>query len=136
MNSIACGLCGLKINNPNDELTVDHIKPISLGGGHSRDNLQPAHRSCNLRKGNGIQTGEPSKRRDKIARTGAVETVDRLVVLKAGDTVVSTIFPNGPFYIVRRVDSNSIVTDIEGSTDGKYPQRWPKGDVKLARPAS
>ena len=32
--------------------SVDHIIPISLGGLHSWDNVQLAHRKCNSRKGN------------------------------------------------------------------------------------
>ena len=32
--------------------SIDHIKPISLGGLHSWDNVQLAHIRCNLRKSN------------------------------------------------------------------------------------
>lgn len=32
--------------------SIDHITPISLGGVHSWDNIQLAHRSCNYRKSN------------------------------------------------------------------------------------
>lgn len=32
--------------------SIDHITPISLGGLHSWDNVQLAHRKCNSRKGN------------------------------------------------------------------------------------
>ena len=32
--------------------SIDHITPISLGGLHSWDNVQLAHRKCNTRKGN------------------------------------------------------------------------------------
>lgn len=32
--------------------SIDHIKPISLGGLHSWDNVQLAHRGCNTRKNN------------------------------------------------------------------------------------
>lgn len=46
------GLCGI-CNKPvaEDAFELDHIVPISKGGGHVRENVQPAHRSCNRRKG-------------------------------------------------------------------------------------
>jgi 5-methylcytosine-specific restriction endonuclease McrA len=31
--------------------SLDHIKPISKGGDHTRDNVQASHYSCNARKG-------------------------------------------------------------------------------------
>lgn len=34
--------------------SIDHIKPISMGGFHSWDNIQLAHRRCNMRKGNKV----------------------------------------------------------------------------------
>lgn len=34
--------------------SIDHIKPISLGGLHSWDNVQLAHRGCNSRKSNKV----------------------------------------------------------------------------------
>lgn len=40
-----CSLC----TNPAD--TVDHIRPVSQGGGHSLDNLRPMCRSCNSKLG-------------------------------------------------------------------------------------
>jgi hypothetical protein len=33
-----------------DSLTIDHIKPRSLGGSHNLDNLQIAHWRCNIAK--------------------------------------------------------------------------------------
>ena len=41
-----CALCGKPGAN-----TADHIVPLMFGGDHSIDNLQPAHQSCNSRKG-------------------------------------------------------------------------------------
>jgi 5-methylcytosine-specific restriction endonuclease McrA len=32
--------------------TIDHIVPVSLGGGHLMVNVQCAHFICNVRKGN------------------------------------------------------------------------------------
>ena len=37
--------------------SIDHIKPLSLGGIHSWDNVQLAHMSCNTAKGNRVDNG-------------------------------------------------------------------------------
>lgn len=42
----ACRHCGT-----GDRLTVDHIYPVSLGGGDEMENLQTLCHSCNSRKG-------------------------------------------------------------------------------------
>lgn len=54
-NKSLCGICGMVI--PKDvrhphpmSATIDHIIPMSLGGSHSYDNTQPAHRKCNVLK--------------------------------------------------------------------------------------
>lgn len=50
---INCGIC----NNPIEytwELTVDHVQPKSRGGSNRVDNLQPAHMTCNQKKGNDV----------------------------------------------------------------------------------
>lgn len=59
-----CQICGLFVNWNDFEKTdttiicgdmypsIDHILPISLGGLHSWDNVQLAHRGCNTRKSN------------------------------------------------------------------------------------
>lgn len=41
-----CALC----SQPGAD-TLDHIKPLSQGGRNHIDNLQPAHRACNSKKG-------------------------------------------------------------------------------------
>ena len=41
-----CVQCG-----STDDLTIDHIYPQILGGGHTEDNLQTLCRPCNSRKG-------------------------------------------------------------------------------------
>lgn len=59
-----CQLCGMPVDW-NDYIktgetivcgdmypSIDHIKPISLGGLHSWDNIQLAHRKCNSQKSN------------------------------------------------------------------------------------
>ena len=34
-------------------LTVDHVVPLSLGGGNGIDNIQPLCQNCNSSKGKG-----------------------------------------------------------------------------------
>lgn len=51
-----CKICGepvdkeLKFPHPNSA-TLDHIFPLSRGGGHTRENTQLAHAVCNFKKG-------------------------------------------------------------------------------------
>lgn len=51
--NMQCGICDREFTDC-DDIVPDHIKPRGLGGGkrddHS-DNIQAAHRQCNLRKG-------------------------------------------------------------------------------------
>ena len=46
----SCGFCGICNTLLDDKLEFDHIIPLSRGGSHSHDNLQPAHAYCNRRK--------------------------------------------------------------------------------------
>ncbi|WP_155021236.1 HNH endonuclease [Citrobacter youngae] len=41
-----CKYCGTS-----DDLTIDHIQPVSKGGGNEDENLQTLCRACNRRKG-------------------------------------------------------------------------------------
>lgn len=45
-----CGLCRTPVD-PQD-LSIDHIIPITRGGTDHGESLQVAHRLCNARKGN------------------------------------------------------------------------------------
>lgn len=61
-----CQICGLFVNWDDKQIingkticgnmypSIDHIIPISLGGSHSWNNIQLAHRICNSKKGNRI----------------------------------------------------------------------------------
>lgn len=54
-----CAICGLPCFFSDDYLaalypTIDHIIPISRGGGHIWSNVQVAHRICNSHKGNKV----------------------------------------------------------------------------------
>jgi hypothetical protein len=46
----SCGICGQKYS-PNDLRQIDHIVPMSRGGGDVPGNVQSAHAECNERKG-------------------------------------------------------------------------------------
>lgn len=47
-----CGICGLDV--PLEEVSVDHIIPISKGGEHSYANVQISHLRCNVLKSNRV----------------------------------------------------------------------------------
>lgn len=63
-----CYLCLEQFSKGNPP-TVDHIMPLSRGGGWNLDNLALAHKQCNTIKGNRIflddGTLEPQRRRRK-----------------------------------------------------------------------
>lgn len=44
-----CGICGKPLEM--SDFTLDHIIPISKGGGHVYPNVHSAHRICNIRRG-------------------------------------------------------------------------------------
>lgn len=58
-DGLNCALCGLPCYPGGDYQadlypTIDHIIPISKGGGHTWDNVQVVHRRCNLNKGSSV----------------------------------------------------------------------------------
>lgn len=53
MHGGRCGICEEFIDGA---FHVDHIRPLSKGGKHSYINCQPAHPTCNLRKGSSWPT--------------------------------------------------------------------------------
>ncbi|KKM77899.1 hypothetical protein LCGC14_1365340 [marine sediment metagenome] len=52
-----CEVCGYKMGKHATK-TIDHKIPLSLGGSKDFDNLQLAHRGCNMKKGNLIFSHE------------------------------------------------------------------------------
>ncbi|MGV4929999.1 HNH endonuclease [Streptomyces sp. BHT-5-2] len=52
--------------------TLDHIKPVTLGGAHTAENLQAAHWVCNDRKGD---AWGPGVQQDSAAGSGAHNTL-------------------------------------------------------------
>lgn len=44
-----CHICGGDV--PEDDVHLDHVHPVSLGGRNELDNLRVAHSRCNMRKG-------------------------------------------------------------------------------------
>ena len=54
-DGLRCGICGKAIDPAdrtwNKRLSLDHIVPISQGGGHTVSNLRLAHLGCNVRRG-------------------------------------------------------------------------------------
>lgn len=46
-----CGICNIHLED-NEKGSIDHVIPLSLGGTHTWDNVQLAHLSCNIAKGN------------------------------------------------------------------------------------
>lgn len=54
-----CGLCAQSVDRARKHpdllcASLDHVLPMSLGGGHLWDNVQCSHLICNIRKGNRI----------------------------------------------------------------------------------
>lgn len=45
-----CGICGKKVAS--DQISIDHIIPLSLGGQHTENNVRLAHIRCNVQRGN------------------------------------------------------------------------------------
>ena len=58
-DGLSCAICGLPCIYGGDYLSdlypsIDHIVPLSRGGGHTWSNVQVAHRICNINKSNQI----------------------------------------------------------------------------------
>jgi hypothetical protein len=71
-----CGICGEPLDL--EEMHADHVTPLSDGGADEWFNLRPAHRKCNISRGN------ESSRREFHLRSSPIPDVKRkvLVMLK------------------------------------------------------
>ncbi len=56
-----CWLCGGPIT---DTVSVDHVIPRSKGGTDDLHNLRPAHKLCNIRRGNRMEVRRTLTSRD------------------------------------------------------------------------
>lgn len=62
-----CGICKHIVNF--EEMTVDHIVPLSRGGSRKQlKNQQAAHYHCNVRKGNKIPNVTSESKRKRYQR--------------------------------------------------------------------
>lgn len=48
-DGLTCGLCGDEV--PEQDVHIDHIRPVSGGGTNELSNLQVTHSRCNIAKG-------------------------------------------------------------------------------------
>lgn len=48
-DGLTCRLCWLPVDS--NDVHIDHIHPVALGGSDHPDNLQVTHSLCNIRKG-------------------------------------------------------------------------------------
>jgi endogenous inhibitor of DNA gyrase (YacG/DUF329 family) len=70
-----CHVCKKKVDNETswpspDYPTLDHIKPMSLGGDHSPENVACCHLSCNISKGSSYSGASLSKAKRQAGETG------------------------------------------------------------------
>lgn len=52
-DGMMCQLCQEPIDSM-DDVTIDHITPVSLGGTDRLDNMRLAHGFCNVERGDGF----------------------------------------------------------------------------------
>lgn len=74
-DGFTCQYCGRQ----GGDLTIDHVNPRSLGGGHSWDNLVTACKLCNHRKGGKTpgQSRMPLRSEPREPRAGMYYTIER-----------------------------------------------------------
>lgn len=61
-----CGICNERVDKDipypcGKSASLDHIIPMSKGGGHTYDNTQLAHLKCNLKKNDNVIIDEVKK---------------------------------------------------------------------------
>jgi hypothetical protein len=113
-----CGYCGVSEADSGGELTVDHYRPVSAGGGDEDDNLVYACFRCNLYKSNYFPAGEDLAhglrvlhplRDDITAHLREDETSHRLLALtETGGFHINLLQLNRPALIERRLQRHLI----------------------------
>lgn len=68
-----CYICGLHLAF--DEINVDHVHPVAKQGTNDIQNLMPAHKLCNIRKGDKLDY--PIARPDLIEATAHIQAIPR-----------------------------------------------------------
>lgn len=68
-----CGFCGENV--PIDEVSIDHIQPVALGGSDDLSNLRLAHRRCNTSRGIRRPVREPRRPRPIIPKNPNAKTI-------------------------------------------------------------
>lgn len=132
-----CQLCKKAVNPkltfPNPACaSLDHVIPLSRGGGHKTTNVQLAHLRCNTSRGNKVLNLSPRPpliRKNKIVFTPSEASlligVSKAVLLRAIETKKVPIIQDGKFesrYLTEKVIADLILTGVPGSLKWRREQ--------------
>jgi hypothetical protein len=116
--------------------SLDHLIPLSRGGGHKTTNVQLAHLRCNTSRGNKVLNLSPRPpliRKNKIVFTPSESAiligVSRAVLLRAIETKKVPVIQDGKFatrYVTEKVIADLILTGVPGSLN------WQRKQPKVA----
>lgn len=141
-----CQLCKKAVNPkltfPNPACaSLDHVIPLSRGGGHKTTNVQLAHLRCNTSRGNKVLNLSPRPpliRKNKIVFTPSEAAilirVSKAVLLRAIETKKVPVVQDGKFgsrYLTEKVVADLILTGVPGSL--KWRREQPKVVVDKTR---
>ena len=114
--------------------SLDHVIPLSRGGGHKTTNVQLAHLRCNTSRGNKVLNLSPRPpliRKNKIVFTPSEASillgVSKAVLLRAIETKKVSVIQDGKFgsrYLTEKVIADLILTGVPGSL--KWRREQPK----------
>lgn len=132
-----CQLCKKAVNPkltfPNPACaSLDHVIPLSRGGGHKTTNVQLAHLRCNTSRGNKVLNLSPRPpliRKNKIVFTPSEAAilirVSKAVLLRAIETKKVPVIQDGKFgsrYLTEKVVADLILTGVPGSLKWRREQ--------------